>query len=728
MTELLLVLAILSSFAAPAQAQRRADPPPPAALVLELPSLRVVSQTRPDVLATPVAPGSIMKAFTLAAALESGIASADTRILCRRTVDLDGKAVTCVHPDYHRALDPVEALSKSCNVYFATLARRLPRQALDDVLVRAGLSPSDAAVPMPRVALGIEGVRATPRQWLEGFLRLTGSAGAPLSLRPETRRVLRLALESTVRSGTAVALWNAGYSGLAKTGTAPMPGGGAMGLVVAVVPDERPTHAVVIVAPGVNGATAAGMASEALVRAGVPHVSRGGERPEIVAGTEGSPLRVGRLGRSGAYEPATMPVGDYVAQAVAGEGGDGLPPAALDALAITARTFAERNRGRHASEGFDLCDLTHCLSLRPATAAARGAASRTSGRVIRVDGRPAEVYLSASCGGHTEMPSAVWRGAVDPPHLPAAPDEVCRRTAPWRSDVSIAQLQRALEGAGARGALTNLRVTATTSSGRVAMLAVDGMVPPTIDGNSFRTAISRVLEWGVVKSTWFTLERTGNGFRFVGRGRGHGVGLCVEGAAARASAGADGTSILAHYFPGTTLSGTATDVRVRLPESEREHTGAFRAMVERELGLLAAKLALDLPQSIDIVVHPTVESFGRASGLPWWAAARTRGTQIDLVPLTGLRTRGIVDTTVRHELVHVLVGERLADRPLWVREGLAMVMAGEVEGAGGGNAPCPTDADLRGATSRERWQAAYQAAGRCVARALSGGKAWRDLR
>ena len=55
-------------------------------------------------------------------------------------------------------------------------------------------------------------------------------------------------------------------------------------------------------------------------------------------------------------------------------------PAALEALAITARTFALANLRRHGAHGFDLCELTHCQVTRPATAATRRAARRDCAR------------------------------------------------------------------------------------------------------------------------------------------------------------------------------------------------------------------------------------------------------------------------------------------------------------------------------------------------------------
>ena len=96
-----------------------------------------------------------------------------------------------------------------------------------------------------------------------------------------------------------------------------------------------------------------------------------------------------------------MPLETYVARVLAGEALRDSQPAALEALAITMRTFALANRGRHRADGFDLCDQTHCQVLRAAIAATERAAQATAGRMLLRDGAPASVYYSASCGGRT---------------------------------------------------------------------------------------------------------------------------------------------------------------------------------------------------------------------------------------------------------------------------------------------------------------------------------------
>jgi len=141
-------------------------------------------------------------------------------------------------------------------------------------------------------------------------------------------------------------------------------------------------------------------------------VGLGQQAPERV-------LRLGIAKPGGGYTVTTLPLETYVARVLTGEAARASKPSALEALAITIRTFALANAGRHRVDGFDLCDQTHCQVLRPPTPATERAALATAGRILVRNGSPAPVYYSASCGGHTEIPSRVWPGAEDPPFLPS---------------------------------------------------------------------------------------------------------------------------------------------------------------------------------------------------------------------------------------------------------------------------------------------------------------------
>jgi stage II sporulation protein D len=68
-----------------------------------------------------------------------------------------------------------------------------------------------------------------------------------------------------------------------------------------------------------------------------------------------------------------------------------------------------------------------------------------------------------------------------------------------------------------------------------------------------RLEIVRRLGWKALPGNYYEIEAEGDGVILHGRGAGHGVGLCQQGAAAMARAGADFRTILNHYFPATTM-------------------------------------------------------------------------------------------------------------------------------------------------------------------------------
>lgn len=467
-------------------------------------------------------------------------------------------------------------------------------------------------------------------------------------------------------------------------------------------------------------------------------------------------IRIGVL-RSGAYDIVTLPVETYVARVLTGEALPGSAPAAMEALAIAVRTYTEGNRGHHRAEGFDLCDQTHCQVMRNATPVTDRAAFATTGRILSYRGEPATVFYSASCGGRTERPSNVWPSAVDQPYLPSRADDGCGGWPEWRTELSLADLQRALRAAGFTGTLRNVRVAARNESGRASRIALDGMTPPQISGQDLRAAIGRAIGWQYLQSATFELKRSGNAFRFEGRGHGHGVGMCVIGSAKLATAGETAIQILRRYFPGTEIVGTAprlsaalperpsigpiprtpaiaaavpaapADVVLSLPEGDDGERPVVAALVRRERDRMTKLLAAGTPATITVRFQPTTEAFERATGTPWYALGAVKDGELHFIPLVVLRDRGILEKTVRHQLVHLLADPLLAGRPAWVREGLAMHFAEEA-GEPPARAVCPSDVELLRPTSIGALGDASMRARACAERQLASGKSWKDLR
>jgi SpoIID/LytB domain protein len=411
------------------------------------------------------------------------------------------------------------------------------------------------------------------------------------------------------------------------------------------------------------------------------------------------------------------------------------------------------NRNRHKKEGFDLCDTTHCQVVRPATITTTRAAEATSGRVLLYRGQPAFVYYSAWCGGKSELASQVWPGAIDYSYEPSLHDDACEDEPGWESDVRAGQIEDALRAAGLRGTkLRNLRVLARNASDRVARIAVEGFMPAEMNGNEFRMAVGRVAGWQALKSTSFAIERTSTGYHFKGRGFGHGVGLCVIGAGKRALTGSTTDAILKFYFPGLTLGAigaitppvtTATTavppaavarkpdgIELALPGPEESERAALVALIDKSRTELMHATGTKAPPRVRVTVHPTVDSFGRATGQPWWVSGATDGAAIDLLPLTTLRQRGQIERTIRHEMTHVLLDATLAQRPIWVREGAAAYYAdpANAKAPKPAKVTCPSDTELLRPVSAGAQREAYARAEACFARAIADGKKWEDVK
>ena len=738
----------------------------PAYLLRSLQNVADGQEERADILDTPILPGSVIKALTLVAALESQVIEPDTARLCRRVVTVDGRRYVCSHPDLKRALSPAEALAHSCNDFFVSLAPRLPRTAINGLRARLGLPPIPETANLAAALVGLDGPRIAPRALLEVLARLAGVDAEHRVAVPESaRRVLLDGLKGAAQYGTAQALSAGRLTALAKTGTAPMPGGSWLGLLVAFEPADKPTRGIVVVAPGAAGLDAAQIAADLLSpRTSVSSASaKTAADRDSRARTPKDPPALApetvRVGTTANRRVLSLDLEDYIARVVAAEGEPGASDAAQQALAITARTFTVANLRRHRRENYDLCDTTHCQVLRAATAASRRAAQATAGRVLLHQGQPASVFYSASCGGHSELASEVWPGAVDYAAT-SQRDDACRQEPRWTSELGAADIERALRAEGHRGdRLRNLRVSERTASNRVAKLRVEGFTPGEVTGHDFRMAIGRVVGWQRMKSTAFAIQRTGTGYRFSGHGFGHGVGLCVIGAGQRAAGGASADDILEFYFPTLRIDTyrnasrvTANpvpvpaapspadprpaDVLIALPAAEETDRKLVVQLIRSARDQIAAKAAVTPPPSIRVTVHPTVEAFGRATGQPWWVSGATDGSNIDLLPVTILRQQGQLERTIRHEVAHVLLDTALGGRSLWVREGAALHFAEPPTPAGGslivpglpGRTACPADAEFLRPLSAGAHRSAYARAEACFRRAMAGGKRWQDVR
>jgi len=77
---------------------------------------------------------------------------------------------------------------------------------------------------------------------------------------------------------------------------------------------------------------------------------------------------------------------------------------ALKAQAVAARTYAARNMGQFATEGYDICPGPACqayLGFSGEDALSTQAVRQTKGLIITYDGKPIDALYTATCGGET---------------------------------------------------------------------------------------------------------------------------------------------------------------------------------------------------------------------------------------------------------------------------------------------------------------------------------------
>jgi hypothetical protein len=165
---------------------------------------------------------------------------------------------------------------------------------------------------------------------------------------------------------------------------------------------------------------------------------------------------------------------------------------------------------------------------------------------------------------------------------------------------------------------------------------------------------------------------------------------------------------------------------VVVPAGEVDQRDLLLQLVSRERAAMAQSLGLDPPR-IRVRVHESLEAFERAAGRPGFTLGAVAGDQIELAPLWLLRERGMLERTVRRELVWLMAAGTLPARPAWIREGAAVYYA-DPNTPNAARPPCPQDAELQQPVSVGAFGDALTRARACFERQVSGGRDWRRVR
>lgn len=244
---------------------------------------------------------------------------------------------------------------------------------------------------------------------------------------------------------------------------------------------------------------------------------------------------------------------------------------------------------------FHVCADDHCQRYqgigRIKSATAFEAVRETCGEILVDDeGRVCDTRFSKCCGGRFELFENCWQSSEPHPYL-VAKEDICNQEPSnptplysrgkilcdtsdktvlkqvlndydletsdffkWSVAYPAGVLEEILkEKSGIDfGEIEEIVPLSRGYSGRVYRLKIKGSLKTMLVGKELE--IRRWLSRSHLKSSAFDVSRTTDGgWRFDGKGWGHGVGLCQIGAAVMAAQGYDYRQILNHYFPGSRL-------------------------------------------------------------------------------------------------------------------------------------------------------------------------------
>jgi SpoIID/LytB domain protein len=296
----------------------------------------------------------------------------------------------------------------------------------------------------------------------------------------------------------------------------------------------------------------------------------------------------------------------YLRGVVPHEIGPSAPVPAIQAQTVLARTYALRNLRRFAIDDYQLCADTQCQVYRGLTGTAPvadQAIQATQGQVLTYQNELVDALYSSTTGGITAAFSDVWDGP-DRPYLrpvvdtvnglwdinqyPLSSEEAIRAFIAidkgfnedtwdlfrWRNESSLAEITADLKGYLGRRQhplagftqVRSLRVSERANSGRVQAIDIetdlgvvqlkkDEIVRVLTAPRSLLFYVEPMYQAPAAGSTFSGTPASGQitGYRFVGGGWGHGVGLSQTGSYRLGSLGWAYPRILQFYYPGTTL-------------------------------------------------------------------------------------------------------------------------------------------------------------------------------
>ena len=237
----------------------------------------------------------------------------------------------------------------------------------------------------------------------------------------------------------------------------------------------------------------------------------------------------------------------YIAGVVKSEGGSGKNIEYFKSQAVIARTYMYRYIDKHLSDGYNVCDNTHCQAFNGSSSDSilNAAVMETKGLVILdQDSTPIVSAFHSNCGGETSSSQDVWLTGHS--YLKKVIDPYClfSRNAVWNKSIALNDWLIFITNSGYTGRTDDSSLFSFSQQTRLTDYRTGSFTMPL---TTIRTELN-------LRSTFFSIVPEGDSILLSGRGYGHGVGLCQEGAMVMAEKGFKFRQIIDFYYSGVLIS------------------------------------------------------------------------------------------------------------------------------------------------------------------------------
>lgn len=240
---------------------------------------------------------------------------------------------------------------------------------------------------------------------------------------------------------------------------------------------------------------------------------------------------------------------NYISGVVQAESGKRSYQEFYKVQAVLARTFALSHLQKHATEGFNLCDYTHCQAYFGKTTELdiMKAVTETKGKVVVDDNlNLIDAAFHSNSGGQTANSEDVWGSKL--PYLRSVNDTFSTKmpNSKWERKIAKEDWLLYLK-------LKHNYPIQDSSARRLALTFKQDTRKPYLEANNVKVPLKLVRTDLQLKSTFFSVFAQGDTVILKGRGFGHGVGMCQEGAMRMAKLGYKFPDVINFYYQKTQL-------------------------------------------------------------------------------------------------------------------------------------------------------------------------------